>query len=135
MRGWLILILAAALSAAEPKTETIEGTLIVRAGKSAVLETADHRTIDLDGDAPTRKVLRDDRINGMAAQATGHFTASNKFLIDPQHKRALLVKKDGAAKMITYWCEVCGIRAYAPGPCVCCQAETELELRNLDEIR
>ena len=135
MRGWLILILAAVLSAAAPKTETIEGTLIVREGKPAALETADHRTIELDGDTPTRKVLHDHRIHGMPVQATGHYTAPGKFLIDPQHKRALLVKKDGAAKMITYWCEVCGIRAYAPGPCVCCQADTELELRNLDEIR
>jgi hypothetical protein len=135
MRACLFLILAAVLSAAEPKTETIEGTLIVRTGKSAAIETSDHRIIELDGDAPTRKVLRDERIHGMAAQATGHFTAPRKFLVDPQHKRALLVKKDGTAKMITYWCDVCGIRAYAPGPCVCCQADTELELRNLDDIR
>jgi hypothetical protein len=135
MRGWLCLILTVAMCAAAPKTETIAGTLMIRAGKTAVLETADHRSIELDGDAPTRKVLRDDRLNGMAVEATGHYTAANKFLVDPQHKRALVVKKDGAPKMITYWCEVCGIRAYAPGPCVCCQAETELELRNLDDIR
>ena len=135
MRGCLILIVVAVLSAAAPKTETIEGTLIVRAGKSPALETPDHRTIELDGDAPTRKVLHDERIHGMTAQATGHFTAPQKFLIDPQHKRALVVKKHGVAKMITYWCPVCGIRAYTPGPCVCCQDETELDLRNLDEIR
>jgi len=30
---------------------------------------------------------------------------------------------------------VCGIRAYTPGPCVCCQAETELDLRDPDNIR
>jgi hypothetical protein len=135
MRGWLFLILAAALNAAAPKTETIEGALIIRAGKAPAIETTDHRTVELDGDTPTRKVLHDERINGMMAQATGHFTSPGKFLVDPQYKRALLIKKDGALKMITYWCEVCGIRAYTPGPCVCCQRETELDLRNLDDIR
>ena len=44
--------------------------------------------------------------------------------------------REGAGrKMITYWCDVCFIRAYAPGPCVCCPRETTLELRNPDEIR
>jgi len=137
MRGCLLLILAGALAlnAAEPKTVTIEGKLIVRVGSPAFIETSTHQTIQLDGDAPTRKVLHDERINGMPAQATGHYTSPGKFLVDPQHKRALLVKKDDKLKMVTYWCEVCGIRAYAPGPCVCCQAETELDLRDLDDIR
>jgi hypothetical protein len=30
---------------------------------------------------------------------------------------------------------VCSIRAYAPGPCVCCQKDTDLDLRDLDDIR
>jgi hypothetical protein len=137
MRGCLLLILSGALAlcAAEPKTETIEGKLTVRPGAAAVIETANHKTIELDGDSPTRKVLHDTRINGMEVHATGHFTAPGKFLVDPQHKRALVVHKDGANKMITYWCEVCGIRSYTPGPCVCCQADTELDLRPLDDIR
>lgn len=123
------------LAAAEPKTVTIEGKLLIRAGAPAVLEIAPNQSIELDGDAPTRKVLHDERVSSMQAQVTGHYTARAKFLIDPQHKRALLVRKDGKLKMITYWCEVCGIRAYTPGPCVCCQGETDLDLRDLDDIR
>src|SRR5262249_32858970 len=116
MRSCLFLLVAGGmlLCAAEPKTETIEGKLTIRLGGPARLETADHKVIELDGDTPTRKVLHDERINGMEAHATGHFTASGKFLVDPQFKRALLVRKDGHLKMITYWCEVCGIRAYTP---------------------
>ena len=68
-------------------------------------------------------------------EARGHFTAPDKFLIDPQHTRALLVRDGGKLKMITYWCDVCYIRAYAPGPCVCCQKDTDLDLRDLDDIR
>jgi len=123
------------LSAAEPKTVTLEGKLIIRLGAPAVLETASNQDIELDGDTPTRKVLHDERLSGMPVQATGHYTAAGKFLVDPQYKRALLVHKDGKLKMITYWCEVCGIRAYTPGPCVCCQGETELDLRDPDDIR
>ena len=82
-----------------------------------------------------RKVLHDPRINGFQAEARGHFTAPGKFLIDQQHTRPLVVLDGGKPKMITYWCDVCYIRAYAPGPCVCCQKDTDLELRDLDDIR
>ena len=136
MRSCLLLLPACVLllSAAEPKTETIEGTLTVSAGEAPVLNTGSLR-VQLDGDAPTRKVLHDPRIDGFRARATGHFTAPGRFLVDPQYKRALLVYQGEKLKMITYWCEVCGIRAYTPGPCVCCQADTELDLRDPDDIR
>jgi len=137
MRGCLLLLLAGAITliAAEPKTATIEGKLVIHAGAPAALETASGEHIELDGDTPTRKVLHDTRIDGMQAQATGHYTGPGKFLVDPQYKRALLVRKDGKLKMITYWCEVCGIRSYTPGPCVCCQGETEVDLRDPEDIR
>jgi hypothetical protein len=34
--------------------------------------------------------------------------------------------------MVTYWCEVCAIRTYTPGECMCCQENTELDLRDPD---
>ena len=130
---WLAMALA--LAAATPKTETLRGKLVVRSGEAPVLETAEHRRIILDGDQPTRKVLHDPRVDGFEVEATGHFTAADKFLVDGQHTRALVVREGGKPKMITYWCDVCYIRAYAPGPCVCCQKDTDLELRDLDDIR
>ena len=133
MACWLAMALA--LVAATPKTETLRGKLVVRSGEAPVLETAEHRRILLDGDQPTRKVLHDPRVNGFEVEATGHFTAADKFLLDGQHTRALVVREGGKPKMITYWCDVCYIRAYAPGPCVCCQKDTDLELRDLDDIR
>jgi hypothetical protein len=130
MRYCLFAILAGAwiLSAAEPKTETIEGKLIVHAGAPALLETAEHRTIELDGDAPMQKVLHDDRLNDMTVHAAGHFTAPGKFLLDPQEKHGLLVHKGGTVRAITYWCKVCNLRSYTPGPCVCCGGDTDLDL-------
>ncbi len=118
-----------------PKSETVRGKLVVRSGEPPALDTADHKRILLDGDSPTRKVLHDLRVNGFEVEARGHFTAPDRFLIDPQYTHALLVREGGKLKMITYWCDVCYIRAYAPGPCVCCQKNTDLDLRDLDDIR
>ena len=117
------------------KPETLRGKLIIQAGQAPAVETADHHRILLDGDAPTRKVLHDERVNGFEMEARGHFTAPGHFTIDPQHTRALLVRDGGHLKMVTYWCDVCGIRAYTPGPCVCCQKETTLDLRDPDDIQ
>jgi len=130
------LALVCALGAADKlPSETIRGKLIVREGKPTVIETAEGRQIQVDGDAPTHKVLNDARVSGFDVQARGHFTGPDRFQVDPQHTHALLVRDHGSLKMITYWCDVCSIRAYAPGPCVCCQKETTLELRDPDDIQ
>jgi hypothetical protein len=134
MRGFAILLAAAlcVFAAASDKTETLEGKLVLSAGKPPALATAENKLVLLDGDDSTRKILGDQRLNGFQVQAKGHFTAPGKFLIDPIHTTALTVRKDGHLKMITYWCDVCNIRAYTPGPCVCCQRETTLDLIDPD---
>ena len=68
-------------------------------------------------------------------EAAGHFTTPDHFVLDPNHARTVLAHNHGKTKMITYWCDVCSIRAYAPGPCVCCQKETTLDLRDPDDIQ
>jgi predicted RNA-binding protein with PUA domain len=47
----------------------------------------------------------------------------------------LLRDRDGRLKMVTYWCDICSIRTYIPGPCMCCQKYTDLDLRMPDDIR
>jgi hypothetical protein len=133
--GVVVLAVFPVLAAGGPQGETLRGRLIVRDGETPVMETAEHKRVQLDGDTPTRKVLGDTRIDGFDAEARGHFTAPGEFLIDPQHTRPLLVRQAGKLKMITYWCNVCYIRAYTPGPCVCCQRDTDLDLRDPDDIR
>ena len=96
------------------------------------MTTAGHLTVVLDGDEPTSKVLADPRLNGFSIEARGHFTSADRFLLDPSHLRSLMVLQDGKLKLITYFCGVCNIRAYIPGPCACCQRETVLELRDPD---
>src|SRR4051794_7555385 len=91
---------------------TVRGKLIVEEGKPTVIETSDGRRMRLDGDNPTRKVLSDSRLNGFEVQARGHLTAPDQFTIDPMHTHGFMVDRGGHLKMVTYWCEVCSIRAY-----------------------
>ena len=132
----LAAILGAALWAADrtpAQAGVLRGKVAIQQGQPARVQTADHKSVVLDGDEDTRKVLGDTRLNGFEIEARGHFTAPDRFLIDPIHTRALLVRQDGRLKMVTYWCDVCSIRAYTPGPCVCCQRETTLDLRDPDQ--
>lgn len=132
---WLLAAACACLAAGDtPSAITLHGKLIVREGKPTAVETPDHKTVQVDGDPQMQKVLADTRLNGFEIQGKGHFTAPGRFLLDPIHTRSLLVKKDGHLKMVTYWCSVCSIRAYTPGPCVCCQQETVLDLKDPSEL-
>jgi len=121
-----------AAAALAQESVTLNGKLAVHANVPATLETADHKVIQLAGDETTTKVLADTRLNGFDVQVRGHFTAPAKFQIDPSHERSLLVHSEGRLKLITYWCDVCSIRDYTPGPCRCCQKELTLDLRDPD---
>jgi len=137
MRCFLCLgLLVAAAWAADslPSHQTLNGKLDIRQGKPPVLVTTDRKRIVLEGDDTESEVLADARVNGFEVQVTGHFTPEGHFLIDPAHHHPLLVRKDGHLKLITYWCDVCSIRAFTPGPCACCQKETALDLRDPDDL-
>ncbi len=129
-----LLVLAASVFAAEPQpATTLRGKLHTDQGKGATVETPDHKMVSLDGDDVVRKVLADDRLEGFEIEAKGHFTAPDRFDVNPSHTHSLLVRKDGKLKLVSYWCDICSIRAYTPGPCVCCQRETTLDLRDPDQ--
>jgi hypothetical protein len=135
MRYGLLLALAMVLGcyAEGPQSIAIRGKLADRDGKPGV-ETADHKFVLLEGDEPTRGVLNDKRLAGADLEAKGHFTAPDRFQIDPIHTRAMLVHKDGKTKLVTYWCETCGIRTWTPGKCWCCQQETTLDLHDPETL-
>ncbi len=129
----LLALAVASLSAAEIHPgQPLRGKLTIHPGEPATLETADHKTVQLAGDETAEKVLQDQRLNGFEVEARGHFTNPGRFEIDPSYQHSLLVRKDGKLKLITYWCDVCSIRAYTPGPCVCCRQETTLDLQDPD---
>ncbi len=133
---FLIVICSQLCFAESPKTVdtvTVRGKLIQRENQPPAIETAEHKLIVLEGDGSTVHVLHDKRLAGVDLEAKGHFTAAEHFQIDAFHTHALHVVKDGKRLLITYWCDVCSIRQYEPGPCWCCQRETALALKPEDE--
>jgi hypothetical protein len=131
-RTVLLLIFVAGISRAGPAEKSVRGTLVRTPDDRPALATVDGRTILLDGDESTRGVLDDERLRGLDIEVLGHFSAANRFLIDPIHTRAMFVHKDGKRLFITYWCNVCYIRTYTPGNCRCCQKYTDLDLTEND---
>ena len=120
---------AAATTAGAAATSTIRGKLTQPGGKPS-LELSDHRMIPVDGDESTRGVLKDTRLAGADLEIAGHFASPNLFMADPIYTKALHVYKNGKRLSISYWCATCSIRTYTPGTCVCCQAETDLDLQD-----
>ena len=85
--------------------------------------------IELTGDPPTTGVICDARLKDADFEANGRFLSGSTFEIDPIHKRNLFVRRDDRKLMVSYWCPVCSIRTWSPGKCMCCQEETELDLK------
>ncbi len=120
-----LLTAASALRAAE-RSQSIRGTL--RQTDTPVLQLPNGTRVTLSGDDSTMLVLQDERIADADFEVEGRMQ-SGRFLIDGIHLRAMFVHKDGQRLMVTYWCDVCYIRTYAPGKCWCCQKYTDLDVR------
>lgn len=105
-------------------TAQLEGILRV----PAVLETG-AGAVKLEGDKPTTEVLADKRLEGMRLRLEGERLGADVFRVGPIHTRALRVVRGAKLLFVTYWCDVCSIRTYAPGVCMCCQDDTALDLR------
>ena len=109
---------------------SVKGKLVQRKDGPAVLLTDDGKEIKLSGDEDTQKVLHDPRLANVQLEALGHYSGPDQFAIGPIFEKNMFVLKDGKRRRITYWCDVCSIRTYAPGVCVCCQKWTDLDLRD-----
>jgi hypothetical protein len=93
-----------------------------------MLRMSGGKTVYLEGDEDTTKVIQDARLTGADFEAAGEFVQPDRFRIGPIHKKSMWVYRHGHRRLITYWCSVCSIRSYTPGICWCCQEETELDL-------
>jgi hypothetical protein len=126
MPRFLLLSLAAILAFAE--TSTLRGKLVQPEGKPPALEVSAGKQIPLDGDNDTLRVLGDKRLAGADLEIKGR-QEGGRFIVDPIHTKAMHVHRDGKSLTITYWCDTCAIRTYAPGLCWCCREETDLDLQ------
>ncbi len=66
-------------------------------------------------------MFTDERIRRMELQITGRL--HDKDRLEIARVQAL---KDGVLSDVYYYCYVCAITAYAPGPCVCCGEDVKL---------
>ncbi|HEY7546738.1 MAG TPA: hypothetical protein VID27_17735, partial [Blastocatellia bacterium] len=66
-------------------------------------------------------MFADERVRQMELQITGLLRAKDQLEIVK-----VQAVKDGVLHDVYYYCYVCNITAYAPGPCVCCGKDVEL---------
>jgi hypothetical protein len=132
-RDFLFLIpftLAAAAAAAEEVgTDSVSGVLSKNLLSEPALKTPQGAVVTLRGDKSTTAVLNDERLAGVPLEVVGKRHSAGQFAVNPIHEKAMHVVQDGKRLLISYWCDICSIRTYAPGPCMCCQADTELQLK------
>ena len=114
--GPRLLMLAAvpAFAADLHPGETLRGKLVLRDQQAAGCGNGRAQARDPRWRRAYRKVLGDERLNGFEVEAKGRFSAADRFLIDPIHTRALLVRQGGQLRMVTYWCDPCPIRSSLP---------------------
>lgn len=108
--------------------QSLTGKLVRRDGQPPLLEVSG-RLIPLEGEPETMQVLEDSRLNGAELELIGRESA-NRFTVGPFYEsKSMLVRRGGKRYTISYWCEICSIRTYTPGKCMCCREETELSLQ------
>lgn len=106
----------------------LRGRLSIPDGEgTAAIRTSDGERVSLYGDEQTEKVLRDKRLDGWDFEVHGRYRADGGFEILPIHLAALFTYQDGRLLRVTYYCDVCAIRTYSPGICMCCREETRVD--------
>lgn len=122
----MIPIAALSMQSADGGPDTIRGKLVRPPAKPAVLETPEG-PITLEGEPETLAVLGDERLTGADMEFRGKRIARDRFRIGPFFEsKSMFVHRDGKRYTISYWCEICSIRTYTPGKCMCCQEETQI---------
>lgn len=127
-----VLAIAPAIASCVLRGETPAATSLrgkLRAGDKPVLVLPDGRRAELSGDAETKQVLNDSRLDGIDFEVLGQWESAARFTVNPMHLHAMFVHQGGKRLFVTYWCDVCSIRTYTPGLCLCCRKETDLDLR------
>ncbi len=122
-RTWIgLTVLGSALKAGEHRVGRLDNV------NSPRIRHGDKEAIELAGDDEVMSVLRDRRLDGAEIEVRGRIEAG-RLRVDPSHTSPLRVLQSGRRLVVTYWCDTCAIRTYAPGICVCCREDTELDLR------
>lgn len=101
---------------------------------TAGLRLPDGSFVRLHGDEQTDKVLHDERLRGWDFEVYGHRRADGGFDILPIHLAALFTYQNRRQLRVTYYCDVCAIRTYSPGICLCCREDTRVDAVDPESI-
>ena len=104
----------------EPDAEKTQG----------VLETADGTLWPLVPDTRGRSFLLDERLRNVEFELLVRRYAKVPFVQVIRIRRPT----DKGLVEVDYWCDICAIPMYILKPCECCQGETRLRERPLDEV-
>lgn len=117
--GTLLLAVSALASA-----EAIRGTL-VDPGDGGTLRLAltggGAVDLDLELDEGLDLTMRDPQLAKRLWEVRGHYQDGGRFVVEK-----IFTVKDGELHRVTYYCEICHITTHEPGPCMCCQGDTDL---------
>ncbi len=102
--------------AGQPSTACAEGAH--RFG----LQTSGNKLYSFLSTDSMAEMFEDPAVRGLVLQITGNPAGDNRLEIIK-----VLSVHDGKLFDIFYFCDVCNITAYAPGPCACCRKELELK--------
>ncbi|MBI3665393.1 MAG: hypothetical protein HY236_04085 [Acidobacteria bacterium] len=106
----MVVVVAGALQAGD---DVLRGRLKQEPGRPPVIQAADQKTYTVSGDEFTKAQMADPRLNGREMEMGGRFAGPGQF-----EAASLFTIRDGKRYEVTYWCEICHIRAHKPGRCV-----------------
>ena len=113
---------------------TVEGSLLPAfyncrgRGQDFAFETLNGQLFVFPANDPRAASFEDERIRRERLRVTGLAHSADRIEMLAVHA----VREDGLYRLY-YYCEVCHIRAFAPGPCWCCQDPFELR-EELDPV-
>ncbi len=129
-----LLVWAPRSHAEQPAPDHLRGRLEAPSEEQAGLRLPDGTFVELHGDEQTRKVLHDKRLLGWDFEVHGHRRTDGSFEILPIHLAALFTYRADKLMRVTYYCDVCAIRTYSPGMCLCCREDTRVDVVDPDAI-
>lgn len=129
-----LLVWAPRLGADQPAPDRLRGRLEAATEDKAGLRLPDGSIVELHGDEQTQKVLHDERLRGWDFEVHGRRNPDGSFDILPIHLAALFTYRGAKLMRVTYYCDVCAIRTYSPGMCMCCREDSRVDVVDPDAI-
>jgi hypothetical protein len=120
---------ASSATAGSAAASEIRGKLIQPASGPVSIDTGSAK-IEIKADNDSNSVLHDSRLAPLEIALHGHPIDATHFQLDPFYQKPIYAVKNGKEMLVTYYCDVCSIRYYTPGRCVCCQQETRVDLHD-----